>query len=66
LPPTAVSILFLFVVVLDSEEKSVQIAEVEYRDSATIRKADRADSLWVTSISNRLPLLIRKAVASGE
>ena len=59
---TAVSFLFLFVVVLGSEGKGVQIAEVEYRDSATVRKMDRADSKWVTWISNRHPLSIRNGV----
>jgi hypothetical protein len=57
--PTAVSFFVPFVAVLDSEVKNMQIAEVENRDSATIRKMDRADSKWVTSISNRLPLSIR-------
>jgi hypothetical protein len=59
---TAVSFLFLLAVALDSEGKSAQIAEAQYRDSATIRKVDRADSKWVTSISNRLPLSIRNGV----
>jgi hypothetical protein len=43
-------------------KKTVRFAKSEYRDSATIRKMECADSKLVKSISNWLPLSIRNGV----